>query len=52
MKNFKIYKTDYSSTFPKITKIYKGYKGFKGGLALAWNHKFIPIIIPSNEKEF
>jgi hypothetical protein len=50
MKNFKIYKTDYSKVLPKITKIYKGYKGFKCGYALAWNHKFIPIILPSNEK--
>lgn len=50
MKLFRVYKSNYKSKMPKITFIYYGYDRFKRGLALVWNGKFIPLILPINER--
>lgn len=49
MQRFRIYKTHYKSKIPKITYIYRDYKGIKRGVALVWNGKLIPIVLPINE---
>ncbi len=50
MKLFKVYKTNYAKKIPKIKRIYAGYKGLKNGLALVWNKRFIPLVLPINER--
>lgn len=50
MKLFKAYKTTYNSKIPKISRIYGGYKGLKNGLCLLWNKRFVPLVLPINER--
>ena len=51
MQRFKVYKTDYNGRIPKIKSIYNGYRGLNRGLAILWNNKLIPIILPVNERK-
>lgn len=50
MKRFKVYKTTYTSIIPKLKFMYAGYRGLNRGLALLWNGKLIPLIVPVNER--
>lgn len=50
MKLFKVYKTDYTSKIPKIKYMYAGYKGLDRGVALIWNGRCIPLVLPINER--
>ena len=50
MRLFRVYKTDYKGKIPKIKYIYAGYKGLKKGVCLLWNERFIPLVLPINER--
>lgn len=50
MKRFKVYKTNYIGIVPKLKFMYTGYRGLNRGLALLWNGKFIPLVLPVNER--
>ena len=45
-----IYKTNYKSKKPKVSKIYGGYKGLKNGLCVLWKGKMLVLVRPINER--
>lgn len=51
MKIFEIYNSTYEGKLPKITYIYNGYHGLKKGVGIHCNSKFVPLVLPVNERE-
>ncbi len=52
MKRFEIYNSTYEGKLPKITYIYNGYHGLKKGVGIHFNSRFMPLILPVNERGY
>lgn len=52
MKIFEIYNSTYEGKLPKITYIYNGYHGLKKGVGIHFNSRFMPLILPVNERGY
>lgn len=48
---FEVWKTNYKSKIPIITKLYYGYRGFGNGLGILWNGKALVLLKPINERD-
>ena len=52
MKIFEVYNSSYEGKLPKITHIYNGYHGLKRGIGVHCNSKFVPLVLPINERGY
>lgn len=52
MKRFEVYNSSYEGKLPKITHIYNGYHGLKKGIGIHCNSKFVPLVLPVNERGY